>query len=225
MKPYLETISGGLMTTVQDFGRIGYQSQGIPVGGALDPVMLRFANALVGNPEGTGALEIRVMGPTLKVMADSVRVALAGTSTGIEVLDPERRIHPSHRGLHLAKGQVFRIKLTPDTACCYLAVEGGFDVPAIYNSQSTYIFGGFSGFRGRSLEKGEKIPLNLKAAEGKDRIASGTFENETSGFVRVVLGPQADYFSQKGMETFLGSEYKISSDSNRMGIRLISRRI
>ena len=220
MTSCLETINGGLTTTIQDFGRIGSQALGVPVAGALDPVMLRVANALVGNPENYGALEIRILGPTFRVLAKSVRVALAGTKTSFQIIEPKPESVPSHQSLKLTHGQVFRIKKTPDTACCYLAVEGGFDVPDVYGSQSTYFFGGFGGFEGRPLKRGDQVPLFLdEIAKRQEKIATDTLEYEETGPIRVVLGPQADYFTERGHATFLEGEYKISNDSNRMGIR------
>jgi allophanate hydrolase subunit 2 len=88
MKGALHVLSPGFMTTVQDLGRPGFQRLGIPVGGALDPVALRAANALVGNPAETGGLEIAYAGPTLAVDAESVRLAFAGARASIEVLSP-----------------------------------------------------------------------------------------------------------------------------------------
>ena len=220
MKPYLKSISGGMMTTVQDFGRLGHQSQGVPVGGALDPVMLRLANALVGNSEGLGALEIRIMGPTFKVAADSIRVALTGTTMPLEILKPKRETVSPCRSVRLERDQVFRIQTVSDSACCYLAVEGGFDVPTIYDSQSTYVFGGFGGFEGRPIREGDHVPLNSSAAtSGPDSMVVNTFDQDDGGPIRVVLGPQADYFTEAGISTFLENEYTVTNDSNRMGLR------
>ena len=85
MKPALRVVAPGLMTTLQDLGRSGYQHLGIPVSGALDAVALRAANAIVGNPPGMGALEIAYQGPALAVAAASARVAYAGGNAAIEV--------------------------------------------------------------------------------------------------------------------------------------------
>ena len=83
MTPGLKVLSPGLHTTVQDLGRIGYQNIGVPVSGALDGFGLRLANALVGNPQGTAALEILVSGPTLEIAADTARLALVGTGASL----------------------------------------------------------------------------------------------------------------------------------------------
>jgi allophanate hydrolase subunit 2 len=85
MNPALRVLAPGLLTTVQDLGRPGYQSMGIPVSGALDPLSLRAANALVGNPPGAGALEVAYLGPTLAVDADDILLAFVGADASIEI--------------------------------------------------------------------------------------------------------------------------------------------
>ena len=132
------------MTTLQDLGRPGYQHLGVPVSGALDHVSLRAANLLVGNAPGVGALEIAYQGPTLRVEADSVRIAVAGGRAPIDIL-------PSDGGGGAGPG-AWRAR-----ACCaggredrrlagsavaYLAVEGGFDIAPVLGSQSTLTRGG-----------------------------------------------------------------------------------
>src|ERR1700757_3600826 len=86
MRPALKVVVPGLWTTIQDLGRPGFQHLGIPVGGALDPISLRAANLLVGNPPETGALEVAYVGPTLAVEADEVRLAIVGANAAIEML-------------------------------------------------------------------------------------------------------------------------------------------
>ena len=113
MSAMLHVVSPGFMTTVQDLGRPGYQRLGIPVGGALDPVSLRTANALVGNPPEAGALEIAYAGPTLAVDADSVRLACVGANATIEVLSPasseQKRQAPPMQSVLVRGGEIVRI--------------------------------------------------------------------------------------------------------------------
>ena len=221
MSTGLEVITPGLMTSVQDRGRFGFQALGISVSGALDPDGFDLANALAGNEAGTGALEIRMLGPTLKVTADSVTVALAGTATAIEVMAPEKEVIPACRSVTLLKGQVFRVGAVSDSAVCYLAVHGGFDLPPIYGSQSTCMSAGFGGFHGRILEKGDCLPLRKAAAESlSQRILRRPPEPDSSPVIRVIAGPQDDYFSAAGIETFFGRGYTVSQAVNRMGMRL-----
>ena len=221
MSAGLEVITPGLMTSVQDRGRFGFQALGISVSGALDPDGFDLANALAGNEAGTGALEIRMLGPTLEVTAESVTVALAGTGAGIEVMSPEREMISACRSVTFRKGQVFRIGAIGDSAVCYLAVHGGFDLPPIYGSQSTCMSAGFGGFHGRILEKGDCLPLRKAAAESvSQRILRRPPEPDSSPVIRVIAGPQDDYFSAAGIETFFGTGYTVSQAVNRMGMRL-----
>src|SRR3984893_4302929 len=133
--PTLGVITPGLRTTVQDLGRGGYQSFGIGVSGALDPISLRAANALVGNPPSAGTLEVAYVGPTLAVEAEEVRFAFVGAVAPIEVL-PEvtavsgRRIAPL-RSVRLRRGEVVRVGSLSDGAVLYIAVEGGFDIAPV----------------------------------------------------------------------------------------------
>ena len=221
MSTGLEVITPGLMTSVQDRGRFGFQALGISVSGALDPDGFDLANALAGNEAGTGALEIRMLGPTLEVTAESVTVALAGTGAGIEVMSPEREMISACRSVTFRKGQVFRIGAIGDSAVCYLAVHGGFDLPDVYGSQSTCMSAGFGGFHGRILEKGDCLPLRKAAAESvSQRIPRRPPEPDSSPVIRVIAGPQDDYFSAAGIETFFGTGYTVSQAVNRMGMRL-----
>ena len=220
MDACLEVVSPGLMTTVQDLGRIGHQAQGVPVSGALDMGHLRLANALVGNHEGLGALEIRILGPSFRVAAKSVRVALTGTEAVIEVTSGKKRDIPAGCSATLLEGEEFRIGAVKDSAVCYLAVAGGFDLPAIYGSQSTYVSGGIGGFDGRALQANDKLPLCVdEADEEGNRICTVPLAYP-SGPVRVVLGPQDDYFSDEAIKAFVSQDYAVSADANRMGLRL-----
>ena len=221
MSTGLEVITPGLMTSVQDRGRFGFQALGISVSGALDPDGFDLANALAGNEAGTGALEIRMLGPTLEVTAESMTLALAGTGAGIEVMSPEREMISACRSVTFRKGQVFRIGAIGDSAVCYLAVHGGFDLPDVYGSQSTCMSAGFGGFHGRILEKGDCLPLRKAAAESlSQRILRRPPEPDSSPVIRVIAGPQDDYFSAAGIETFFGTGYTVSQAVNRMGMRL-----
>ena len=226
MSPALEVIEPGLMTTIQDLGRFGHQAQGVPSSGALDAGNLRLANALVHNSEGLGALEMRILGPTFKVTAGTVRVALTGTEGGIEISGGPVAFVPAYRSVVLKAGQSFRIGRMSDSAVCYLAVEGGFDLPMIYGSQSTYVSGRFGGFEGRTLQRGDLLPLCLEEASDKPvALCTEPLLYRQSGPIRVVPGPQDDYFDETALKAFQSQVYLISAESNRMGLRLLGEPI
>jgi biotin-dependent carboxylase-like uncharacterized protein len=223
MMPALRVISPGLMTTLQDLGRPGYQSLGVPVSGALDPVCLRAANLLVGNPAGMGALEVAYQGPTLAVEADSVRIAVAGGQAPIDILAADggsgHRLAP-FESARLVRGQVLKIGALSGSAILYLAVEGGFDVAPVMASQSTLTRGAIGGFEGRALRAGDHVPLRQQAAPEREEVMLPPLDLAQPERVRVVLGPQDDHFTAAGLATLLGSPYTISRASDRMGMRL-----
>lgn len=154
-------------------GRPRYQHLGVPVSGALDPDALRLANALVGNAETSEALEIRMLGPTLEVEAESVRLALAGTRAPLEILGQDPITLPSHQSVTLSRGQQFRVGALADSSTAVLAVEGGFALAEIYGSRSTYTRAGIGGYEGRALRDGDRLPLRYEnaTARGEERLS------------------------------------------------------
>jgi biotin-dependent carboxylase-like uncharacterized protein len=221
MKPALEVVAAGLHTSLQDLGRFGSQRIGVPVSGALDAVSLRLANALVGNSQDTAALEILYHGPTLAVHADSLRIALAGGGVQIEVLGDYRRSIPAWRSARLQRGEIFQVGALNHCACCYLAVEGGFAIAPWLGSRSTYTRGLLGGFEGRALREGDLVPLALSKAgvRAESELPSPPPDGRGQS-IRVVLGPQHDYFTLKSLTTFLTSDYIVNASADRMGIRL-----
>lgn len=221
MKPALKIVAPGLHTTVQGLKRIGYQDVGVPASGPLDCVSLRLANALAGNSAGTAALELLLQGPTCEVLADSLRIALVGCSAGIEVRSGNARVIPAGQSARLTRGEVFRIGPLGDSACAYLALEGGLDIAPVLGSVSTYVRGTIGGFHGRRLQKGDEVPLKLAAADTRaEHALLRPLDLALEQPVRVVLGPQADYFTGDAVKTFLSGSYTVSPQSDRMGFRL-----
>ncbi|HEY1246797.1 MAG TPA: biotin-dependent carboxyltransferase family protein, partial [Hyphomicrobiaceae bacterium] len=224
MNPALRVLAPGLMTTLQDLGRPGYQHLGIPVSGALDRVGLCAANAIVGNPPGAGALEIAYQGPALVVEADSVRLAFAGGPVAAEVLPDQGAASgqpvPLLSSVRLRRGEVLRIGALAGVAVCYLAAEGGFDAAPVLGSQSTYARAGLGGFAGRALRTGDLLPLRRAQAEEREEAMLPSLDVAPPRRIRVVLGPQDDYFTEQGKRTLLESTFTVSPASDRMGMRL-----
>jgi biotin-dependent carboxylase-like uncharacterized protein len=225
MTAALRVLAPGLMTTLQDLGRPGYQHFGVPVSGALDHVSLRTANLLVGNAAGVGALEIAYQGPTLRIEVDSVRIAVAGGRAAIDIfpIDSEgtagRRLAP-YESARLLRGEVLRIGALAGSAVAYLAVQGGFDIAPVLGSQSTLIRVAIGGFEGRALRAGDILPLKQGAAAERNEMVLPPIDLGLRGHVRVVLGPQDDHFTRAGLRTLLGNAYTVSQASDRMGMRL-----
>jgi allophanate hydrolase len=178
-------------------------------------------NALVGNSGTAPALEMLVHGPTLKVAADAVRVAMVGCNASIEVRGPTPKRIPAGTSVRLVRDDVFRIGALGDSVCAYLAVEGGFDVPHVLGSASTYVRGAIGGLNGRRLQAGDSVPLALDGVrEARERMLEERLDLALDQTVRVVPGPQADYFTKEALQTFFTSEYTVSPQADRMGYRL-----
>ena len=221
MTAALKIIAPGPYTTVQGARRIGFQDVGIPASGPLDSISLRLANALVGNPVHAPALEMLLQGPMCEVLTESVRVALLGCSANLEVRSAPARVIPAGRSVRLEKGDVFRIGPLLDSACAYLAIEGGLDVAPMLGSVSTYVRGAIGGIEGRRLQKNDVLPLNRSSVAHRDESAlEHPLDLAFDQPIRVVLGPQADHFTERGVDTFLRSLYTVSTQADRMGFRL-----
>ncbi|HSI00057.1 MAG TPA: biotin-dependent carboxyltransferase family protein [Reyranella sp.] len=221
MSAVLKVVRAGLFDTVQDLGRIGSMALGMPTAGAMDRVGLALANALAGNPANTAGLEIGVIGPDLLVEADSVRIALAGplSPSLLETEEAPPRPIESDRSHLLKRGQVLRVGMVEGSSTAYLAIAGGLAIPAFMGSLSTYTRAGIGGLDGRKLAAGDGLALKLEAAPaGDERKLAGAFDYG-SGPIRVIWGPQDDYFSEAGRTTFVTSEYRVSKEADRMGIR------
>ena len=228
MTSALKVLQPGLSSTVQDLGRSGFQRFGIPVSGAADPTALRAANVVVGNAPSTAGLEIVLMGPTLEVAAESVRVAVAGSGAAIEVhpVDgADRRLVPALESVRLVRGDKLRVPPLSGTAVACLAIAGGFDLVPFQGSHATYVRGGFGGLDGRALQAGDLLPLGLDSAPDRAEATLDGVSLAPATIVRVVLGPQDDHFTPAAIETLLAAEYTVSREADRMGMRLDGPRL
>ena len=227
MTATLKIIDPGLHTTIQDRGRLGFQSAGVPVSGALDPDSLGIANALVGNSPGEAALEIRYSGPTILINLDQALIALTGTSTSLAISsDGVSRSLPSYRSIRVKRGSRIALPALGDSATAYIAIAGGFEIASVLGSCSTYVRGGFGGFRGRSLQAGDEIPLRSESAGERDELVLNTPPVLTlPSPVRAVAGPQSGHFTGEALEIFTSSDWRIGEKVDRMGMRLEGPRL
>jgi len=220
----LRILEPGLLSTVQDLGRIGYQHLGVSTSGALDPISLRAANALVGNEPNTGALEVAYVGPTFVVEADSVNLACAGADASIEVVAGESAAkgvrYPSMQSFRAHRGEVVRVGATSRSSVLYLAVEGGFDIEPVLGSVSTFIRGRIGGWQGRSLVAGDMLPLRRESASSRAEFRLTGLDLAQPSRFRVILGPQDAYFSERSISTFLEGEYLVKPATDRMAMHL-----
>jgi biotin-dependent carboxylase-like uncharacterized protein len=206
----------GAMTTLQDMGRVGYQRFGLSPAGAMDPTALALANALVGNPPGTAAIELALLGAQLLVEDGDARIAVAGPGCQLEV--DGTRIPPLSG--HTARaGQSVSVGALRAGMYAYLAVAGGFDIRPSLGSLSLHLRAGLGGLDGRPIKAGDVLPLRRSEISGPELELHIEPPGDT-GPIRVVLGPQDHLFTPAGIEAFLGSEYKITGAADRMGYRL-----
>jgi biotin-dependent carboxylase-like uncharacterized protein len=217
----LKVIAPGLHSTIQDFGRTGYRDIGVPRSGALDPIALALANALVGNPENAPGLELLMHGPILEVVAASVRIALVGGSKILMIEGTNGRRVPSGQSVRLLRGERLSVGPLEQSACAYLAIEGGWEVPSCLGSASTYTRARLGGFQGRALARGDVLPIQrADAAARADYMLAPGRDFRSDQPVRVVLGPQLDFFTESAVHTLLSATYTVSARADRMGYRL-----
>ena len=214
----IHILEPGALTTVQDGGRTGYQAFGVPVSGVTDPRSAACANLLLGNEEGEAVLEMTLLGPKILFGLPNV-IAIAGGDF-FPTLDGKPV--PRYQAVAVRAGQVLHFAMAASGCRAYLAFAGGLRVPLVMGSRSTYLRGGIGGWYGRALQKHDEIlfrhPLPVLPDMEQRRLTPEHFLKEST--VRVVLGPQADRFTKRGIQTFLSECYTVAPDSDRMGCRL-----
>ncbi len=210
-------------TTLQDGGRFGWQRFGLGPAGAMDRTAMARANLLVGNAPETGAIEFALAGGRFRVEGGSVRVALAGAAADLKI--DGRPIPPLWSGT-ADEGAKIDIGAARDGLFMYLAIAGGLDVPADLGAVATHMRAGIGGIAGRNLRSGDRLPCRSTNPAGSDQeLGPAHSLGATDGPVRVMLGPQDDYFSAAGLATFLGEPYTVSPQADRMGFRLTGPKI
>ncbi|BBK43083.1 allophanate hydrolase [Allostella vacuolata] len=206
----------GLLATVQDAGRFGWQRFGVVVAGAMDLFALRAANALVGNGADGAAIEFTFTGGRYEVEGGPVRVAVTGGAFAVSV--DGRPVAP-WRSFTLRPGEVLAIGPAPDSLRGCLAVAGGFDIPPVLGSRSTHVRSGIGGWQGRALRSGDRLPLLPAAAGGELELPPSALPAAPDR-LRLVLGPQDGHFGEEAIAALTGGSYQVTADADRMGYRL-----
>ena len=220
----IEVLAPGVQTTVQDWpGRLGYWQVGVPPSGPMDALSLRLANRLLGNAQGTAALEITVSGPALRFRSRH-RVAVTGAPLEL-LLDGEPV--PLGQVVTVSPGQTLRIGRVSGAGCrAYLAVAGGFDVPPYMGSAATFTLGRFGGHGGRVLRTGDVLHVGApqdQPALSPGQVAALTPACGTHWDIGVLVGPHAapDFFTLEDVATFFATDWQVHYNSSRTGVRLI----
>ena len=222
----LEVEHPGFFTMVVDEGRFGYRKLGVPVSGAADLRSYRLANLLVGNARSEAALEMTLLGAKFRSKIDCV-VAFTGASAPLHL---DGREVPMDSPILIPAGSKLEIGSFRVGCRAYLAVAGGFDVPQVMGSRSTYVRGGFGGYLGRSLKPGDALPVGPAPDAGRVLDASTELRNlgplpasitgeldAPSLTLRVVEGPEAE---PSLLQALCDHEYSVNPESDRMGLRL-----
>ncbi|HEU4963171.1 MAG TPA: biotin-dependent carboxyltransferase family protein [Bacilli bacterium] len=234
----LHVLKPGLLTTVQDLGRHGYQKDGVVVGGAMDAHALRLANLLVGNAEQAAGLEMTLVGATLR-FDQAALIALGGgdltpTVNGQPV--------PLWRPVYLPADSVLELKAARTGCRAYLAIAGGLDLPPVLGSRSTYLRGGFGGLEGRALQEGDTLQSSTPSPTAQEqmqrlqaRLAKEDLPFATPAWsvsqdllpaysshpiIRVMRGSEFDKFTSASHEHFFQTAFRVTPQSDRMGYRL-----
>lgn len=219
----VEVLSAGTQTSVQDYpGRLGYWAVGVPPSGPMDDRALRFGNRLLGNAEGEAALEITLIGPTLKFNTD-VQAVICGAplaATLEDVAVPMDCVFSIPAGATLKLGAISHAGVRS-----YLCLSGGIQVPDYLGSKSTFTLGQFGGHAGRALRGGDVLHLAPRAASQTSAtlpIALRTALPQVRT-LRVIYGPHGapEFFEPEYIATFFATDWEVHFNSSRTGVRLI----
>ncbi len=210
----------GILTTVQDEGRFGYQQFGVSPAGPMDSTSFSLANLLVGNPRGEGLLELTFSGPTLKFTEDNV-IAITGGDMSPSLNDQPI---PMYQAVEVSQGDVLSFGMMKGKGTRgYLAFAGGLDIPLVMGSKSTLMRNVLGGINGRKLEAGDEIGFvhprkTLPGMEDRKLVPAAFGEKEI--VLRVVTGPQDTDFSVEELRRFFWYDAEITNEFDRMGCRL-----
>ncbi len=221
----------GMMSSLQDLGRWGFQQFGVPIGGAMDRVSASLANIICGNDENEAVVEMTLHGASF-MFNEAAYCAIVGGGCRAFSGDDEL---PFNRLLWIPAFSIIRTTAYAQGCRSYLAVSGGFNVKKVLGSASTYTPSVIGGLDGRNLATGDMLSFKreqvLQASSNLKMLPSGigishwhtadlVSEMSTVLIVHAIKGPEFDLFNSTSQENIFTSEFTISSQSNRMGYRL-----
>lgn len=226
----IEVILPGVLTTLQDQGRVGYRRDGVPVAGCMDPVAATIANLLVGNHRDSTVMELTYGGSAFRASTDLL-IACTGGGAALQIDD---RDIPFWRPVFVPAGSRLSFTTTPSQTRTYLAIAGGWDCPTVLGSRSTYLPAAFGGIEGRRLRKGDLLTncFRISAAsqallmqltnESKPiyprwQVNPFEFARYGSNEIRFVKGHEYDWFDGPSLRHFEESTFTVSRQSGRMG--------
>lgn len=214
----VKVIIPGVLSTVQDKGRFGYQKSGMTSSGVMDASAYRKCNYLVGNMQGEAVLELTLYGGEYEFTKEAI-IALTGADMSPTL--NEQPI-PMNRAIEVKSGDDLKLGMAKSGCRTYLAVAGGIDVPILMNSRSTNLRCKVGGFHGRALRVGDEIPIGEWNKQDRTvfqrRVSEEIYPDEIK--IHVIPGPQEEFFTEKGIQTFYSERYEVTEECDRMGYRL-----
>jgi biotin-dependent carboxylase-like uncharacterized protein len=215
----IRILKAGMLTTVQDLGRNGYQSQGFSVAGVMDVRSFKIANLLLDNPENEAVLEFTLIGPTLEFTSATIIAITGGDFQPTINGEPA----PMYTAIYMNKGDILKFGSARTGSRGYIAFSSYLDIPVVMGSRCTNLKSKIGGFKGRKLQADDYIGFRIKRRYLpfflSRKLEPENFDQDNAT-LRVVMGPQDSKFSKQGIETFLTSEYTVTSEFDRMGCRL-----
>lgn len=215
----IRVLKAGMLTTVQDLGRTGYQSQGFSVAGVMDARSFKIANLLLDNPENEAVLEFTLIGPTLQFTSETIIAITGGDFTPTLNGEPV----PMYEAVYINRGDILKFGSARTGSRGYIAFSSYLDIPVVMGSRCTNLKSRIGGYKGRKLKDEDYIGFRIKRRYLpyflSRKLKPDDFSEERAT-LRVVMGPQDEMFSKQGIDTFLSEEYTVTSDFDRMGCRL-----
>lgn len=215
----IRVLKPGMLTTVQDLGRVGYQSQGFSVAGVMDVRSFKIANLLVDNPENEPVLEFTLIGPTLEFTSDTIIAITGGNFNPTINGEPA----PMYTAIYMHRGDILKFGSAITGSRGYISFSSYLKVPTVMGSRCTNMKSSLGGFKGRKLQTDDFILFRIKRRYLPyflSRTLTPDDMDQQQVTLRVVMGPQDSAFTREGIQTFLSSTYTVTNEFDRMGCRL-----
>lgn len=211
----------GILTTVQDLGRVGYQRDGIIISGSMDSLSMKLANILLGNKLTDAVLEVTLIGPSLRFLEDTI-IAICGGDLSPTI---NKKSISLNKPYIVNKGDILEFGFIQSGCRCYIAIKGGIQVEEVLGSKSTCLPAGFGGFQGRALQKGDIIPITSIKISNTTKLnwrLSSQFDQflHSNNPIRFFKGRHHHLFKEESKVAFQTESFVLTKDCNRMGYRL-----
>lgn len=216
----LRISKAGLLDTIQDSGRYGYQHQGINPGGAMDRFSASLANALLGKSLNAPVLELHF--PAAQILFQKPAIICV---TGADFLPAvNRQLVPLHQAVAIRANSLLTFGGKKHGARCYLTLANELKLEPWLNSYSTNLKAGAGGYKGRSLQKGDELPFETISFQTNEELVQLPWRykapEEVTNEIGFLPGPEWSWLSPKSKAKFLAGTFTLSPASDRMGYRL-----